>query len=191
MAYFKIKVIMLGSAESGKNNMSRKYFEGLNAVYQKNIGVEIYSRTFQLPSNEDVNISFWNCSSDSKYCLHISTFCRGSAGALIWFDITDRESYLETIKWAQYVKLAGKIPIVLIGNKVDLASNREVSYEEAKKFSEFGNFTAIHNYLLEHDKLLIYLGKGVHKIKKKAEQFACENVLNLLTPVTSETPEIK
>ena len=67
----------------------------------------------------------------------------------------------------------------------------ESNKKEAKKFSEFGNFTAIHNYLLEHDKLLIYLGKGVHKIKKKAEQFACENVLNLLTPVTSETPEIK
>ena len=67
----------------------------------------------------------------------------------------------------------------------------ESNKKEAKKFSEFGNFTAIHNYLLEHDKLLIYLGKGVHKIKKKAEQFACENVLNLLTPVTSETLEIK
>ena len=52
----------------------------------------------------------------------------------------------------------------------------EISKENAKNFSEFGNFTTIHNYLLENDKILIFLGKGIHKIKKKAEQIACENV---------------
>jgi hypothetical protein len=31
-----------------------------------------------------------------------------------------------------------------------------------------------------YNKILLYLGKGVHKIKKKAEQIACDEALNLL-----------
>ena len=50
----------------------------------------------------------------------------------------------------------------------------------ALDFNQFNNFVAIHNYLQEHENLLILLGKGIHKIKKKAEQIACENVISKL-----------
>ena len=53
----------------------------------------------------------------------------------------------------------------------------EVSKNDAKKLSEFANFSAIHEQLLEKEKLLILLGTGIHKIKKKAEQIACENAI--------------
>jgi len=47
-------------------------------------------------------------------------------------------------------------------------------------FNQFNNFINIQTYLQEHDNVLILLGKGIHKIKKKAEQIACENVINKL-----------
>lgn len=53
----------------------------------------------------------------------------------------------------------------------------ETSRSEAIDFSKFGDFQAVQNSLLENDKLLIFLGKGLHKIKKKAEQIACEIAL--------------
>ena len=31
--------------------------------------------------------------------------------------------------------------------------------------------------LLENDKIFVFLGSGIHKIKKKAEQIACEVAL--------------
>ena len=56
----------------------------------------------------------------------------------------------------------------------------ETDKNNALNFSQFNNFINIQNYLQENDSVLILLGKGTHKIKKKAEQFACENVINLL-----------
>ena len=56
----------------------------------------------------------------------------------------------------------------------------ELNPETAINFDKFKNFTNIQQYLLEHDKIFVLLGKGQHKIKKKAEQFACENIINLL-----------
>ena len=31
-----------------------------------------------------------------------------------------------------------------------------------------------------HGKILLFLGEGTHKIKKKSEQYACENALHNL-----------
>jgi dsRNA-specific ribonuclease len=54
----------------------------------------------------------------------------------------------------------------------------EVAKEEAIDLYKFSDFSAIHEKLLDGDKLLILLGKGTHKIKKKAEQLACENAIH-------------
>ena len=66
-----------------------------------------------------------------------------------------------------YLCLGQEIHEVKIGNAID--------------FNMFGSFAKIHAKLAENDgKLFIFMGKGTHKIKKKAEQIACEQTLNKL-----------
>jgi hypothetical protein len=55
-----------------------------------------------------------------------------------------------------------------------------VSINNAKNISEFTTFSDIHQYMCIHGKVLINLGKGLHKIKKKAEQISCEEALRAL-----------
>ena len=52
-----------------------------------------------------------------------------------------------------------------------------VSAEQALLMSDFGDFATVHQYMSEHGKCFILLGKASHKIKKKAEQIACEEAL--------------
>ena len=40
----------------------------------------------------------------------------------------------------------------------------------------------IHQWGEEHEKIFVLLGEGLHKIKKKAEQIACENAIRVLRP---------
>ena len=42
---------------------------------------------------------------------------------------------------------------------------------------QFVSIQDIHNYMSIHGKVLVFLGEGKHKIKKKAEQIACENAV--------------
>jgi dsRNA-specific ribonuclease len=53
----------------------------------------------------------------------------------------------------------------------------EVNHEEADAFSKYGSFAAIQHKLINDDSIFIFMGKGSHKIKKKAEQIACEEAL--------------
>ena len=55
-----------------------------------------------------------------------------------------------------------------------------VSVNHAKNISEFESFASIHQYMCDHGKIFINLGKGLHKIKKKAEQVSCEEALRCL-----------
>jgi dsRNA-specific ribonuclease len=46
---------------------------------------------------------------------------------------------------------------------------------------KFNNYTEIHEYMSLHGKIFVFLGEGKHKIKKKAEQIACENAIHNLS----------
>jgi dsRNA-specific ribonuclease len=44
-------------------------------------------------------------------------------------------------------------------------------------FEKFGSFEEVHRMLRTTSTVLVFLGQGVHKMKKKAEQLACEDAL--------------
>jgi dsRNA-specific ribonuclease len=46
--------------------------------------------------------------------------------------------------------------------------------------TQFHSYGDIHDYLCQHNKLFIFLGGGKHKIKKKAEQLACQTAIEYL-----------
>jgi len=50
----------------------------------------------------------------------------------------------------------------------------------AVNFDKLGSFKAIHELLEKQDKLLVFLSKAEHKIKKKAEQIACDQAIKLI-----------
>jgi dsRNA-specific ribonuclease len=55
-----------------------------------------------------------------------------------------------------------------------------VTHKDAIHIDTLKTFTAIQEYIQTNGKIFLFLGDGKHKIKKKAEQFACEETLVLL-----------
>jgi dsRNA-specific ribonuclease len=52
-----------------------------------------------------------------------------------------------------------------------------VDVRNAIPYEQFNSLPAISKYLETHNKVLVFLGEGTHKIKKKAEQSACCDVI--------------
>ena len=48
---------------------------------------------------------------------------------------------------------------------------------DAKKITQYESYNDIHQIMSENGKIFLFLGEGIHKIKKKAEQIACEQAL--------------
>lgn len=62
----------------------------------------------------------------------------GAAGAIMVYDITRRSSFNHLATWLTDARnhTNPNTVMMLIGNKLDLAKQREVSYEEAEAFSK-------------------------------------------------------
>ena len=55
----------------------------------------------------------------------------------------------------------------------------EVDQKDAIDFKTIGSFENIQKIMDSDEKIFVYLGKGIHKIKRKAEQMACEETLKM------------
>jgi hypothetical protein len=62
-----------------------------------------------------------------------------------------------------------------LGQPIHLAS-----IHQSIHINRFKSFHEIHEYMSVHNKILLFLGEAKHKIKKKAEQIACEEALQYI-----------
>jgi len=66
-----------------------------------------------------------------------------------------------------------------------------LTHANSVDISFFKNFKSIHDYVEQNTKVLIYMGEGQHKIKRKAEQIACNEAIKTIeTLFSSDDKEI-
>jgi dsRNA-specific ribonuclease len=56
----------------------------------------------------------------------------------------------------------------------------ETRKEDAISITRFAKFGDVHSYMSVHKRMFVFLGEGKHKVKKKAEQIACEQAISIL-----------
>jgi len=56
-----------------------------------------------------------------------------------------------------------------------------LKYENSVSITEFHSYNDIHQYMSQNGKIFLFLGEGKHKIKKKAEQIACDEAIKVLS----------
>ena len=81
----------------------------------------------------NVRLLIWDIGGQSQFSSMRNIYFKGSQGAIGVYDITTPESLLRLPGWVSTLKKsAGEVPLVLIGNKVDLApEERRVSQDDA------------------------------------------------------------
>ena len=85
-----------------------------------------------------------------------------------------------------YVELQDKTDndtdkIYIMGLYISFGQNiHNANIDDAIEFKNLKTFKEIHNLLEHNSKLLIFITKSEHKIKKKAEQACCENAIKLI-----------
>jgi dsRNA-specific ribonuclease len=55
-----------------------------------------------------------------------------------------------------------------------------LKHKDARPYSDFNSFSEIQREYMEMGRAFVFLGEGVHKIKKKAEQIACDEAIRAI-----------
>lgn len=97
-------------------------FSEMMGKYLATIGVEVHSCEFEIQESEQrITFQVWDTAGQEKFSgLRDGYYIAGNA-AVIMFDVSSRISYKNVPNWHRdVVRVCESIPIVLVGNKVDI-----------------------------------------------------------------------
>lgn len=137
--HHKFKLIVVGDPGVGKTSIVTKYAKsGFKKSFQLTVGVDITTKTVEVTINGDLRriiLSIWVTAGQERFSFSRLSFYKGAAGGLVVFDLSNRQSFENTPRWMEEVrKKRTSIPLILVGNKLDL-QDRKTSYEEALNFA--------------------------------------------------------
>merc|ERR1712070_672699 len=133
--------IIVGDTAVGKSCLLLQFTDKrFQPVDDLTIGVEFGSRTLTIEENQ-VKLQIWDTAGQEKFRSITRSYYRGAAGALLVYDITRRETFEHLTSWLEDCRKYSNsnIVIMLIGNKCDLESKRQVSKEEGAAFAKEHN----------------------------------------------------
>ncbi len=132
---------MLGDEAVGKTSLIVQHTEHrFEASYKMTIGTDISAKLVEIEkggTKTNVYLIIWDIGGQEKYRILRESYLRGAAGALLVFDLTNKSSYSHVYDWYEEAqKFCGKqIPMLLLGNKFDLETNRVIQKEEGEKLA--------------------------------------------------------
>ncbi|MBY9006847.1 MAG: GTP-binding protein [Candidatus Lokiarchaeota archaeon] len=135
------KLIILGSASVGKTTLVNSFLNKEQKFgYRPTIGMNISMQKYCIQGFKDEIITFliYDYAGQEFFKRVRHEYYTGANCVFIVYDISRRETFDESIDfWFKDAKKElGDIPFVIIGNKVDLESKRQISIEEGKKKAE-------------------------------------------------------
>ncbi|OZC08504.1 Ras family protein [Onchocerca flexuosa] len=96
-------------------------------------------------STVGIDYRIWDTAGQERFLSITTTYYRGADALLLVYDLTNRQSFINIRDWLARIKENAKetVLIILVGNKMDLQSSREVKYEEGKQLAETNNIAFI------------------------------------------------
>jgi len=135
---FKLKMLLLGDAAVGKTSLIKQYIKGSFAKdYKMTIGTDIFTKDI-VTDEHTITLSIWDIAGQDRFKFFRQSFYRGASGAMVVFDLTRYPTFNpNVVNWLKELwNFTGKIPVVLIGNKVDLEDLRNVRQTDVQEFAD-------------------------------------------------------
>ena len=141
MKQWTFKILVLGDMAVGKTSLINQYIEQTFLEdYRPTLGVNIISKDIEIKQiGSLIRLIFWDIAGQDKYENCRQTYYEGCSGALLVYDITRHETFINVeSKWLKDIlnNIKRKCDLLLLGNKLDLKDNRAVSYEEGKDLAK-------------------------------------------------------
>ena len=124
-------IITLGSSEVGKTCIIQRYIDNeFSSSTISTIGIDCKAKIFTINSIK-YKIIYYDTAGQERYLSISSKYIKSANGVILVYDITNQKSFSKIQEWTNNLEKNNKNYIaVLVGNKIDLESKREVSKNE-------------------------------------------------------------
>ena len=133
----KVKVCLLGDPEVGKTSLIRRFVVNkYDDNYLSTLGTRVSKKTMVFPSNHLV-LMIWDLTGQVEFKRVRTTAYLNAEGAIIVGDMSRPGTIKNFPQWKQeLMDIAGEVPFMLLGNKVDLIENKLQASDTMFKWSK-------------------------------------------------------
>jgi Ras-related protein Rab-1A len=132
------KLLLLGDSAVGKSSLLLRFADDTFKENQiSTIGVDWRIKTVELDGKR-IKLQLWDSAGQERFRTIASAYYRGAHGIAIVFDLTDEKTFENVESWLDEVgqNAAPGVRKILIGNKVDLTSERVIDSARARAFAD-------------------------------------------------------
>ena len=141
---YSFKIIIVGDISVGKTSIINRFIENKFTEGIKSTLVnENLKKKIRIDNSTIVTLNIWDTIGDERFRILTHQFYQDSHGALLIFDITNKETFNKLEIWIKDI-IENTPPdciLMIIGNKYDLNENRKISYDEANILSQRFNIS--------------------------------------------------
>uniref|UniRef100_A0A1B6D0L9 Ras-related protein Rab-43 n=1 Tax=Clastoptera arizonana TaxID=38151 RepID=A0A1B6D0L9_9HEMI len=133
------KCVLVGDGGTGKTTFVKRHLTGeFEKKYVATLGVEVHPLVFHT-NRGPIRFNVWDTAGQERFRTITQSYYRSANGVIIVYDITKRSSFLNLQRWIEEVRryTASNVLLVLVGNKCDLETLREVEFAEAEAMCEY------------------------------------------------------
>jgi Ras-related protein Rab-4B len=136
---YVFKIILIGDTGTGKSCILHHFIEGRRrpGAPKYTIGVEYGSRVVTV-AGRALKLKIWDTAGHERFRSVTHSYYRNSQGAVVVYDITDRQTFEHVQFWCHDSRSLGSPDtcVVLAGNKLDRRAERRVDFLEASRVAQ-------------------------------------------------------
>jgi small GTP-binding protein len=158
---------MIGEATVGKSTIKERYLGiEFRPAYLQTVGADFTTKNQVIKENQSINIQIWDLAGQQGFSNIREAFYKGSDGAVLVFDVTNPKTLDNIGYWIKEVKknLNLPIPMILVGNKIDLRENNPNSVTEQKGFQYAEDFSKFFETKMDYIESSAKTGENIDSI---------------------------
>ena len=139
------QILLIGDSSVGKTSLIQRYANGIfKEEYLATVGLDYYTKQ-EMINDITVLVKLWDTAGQERFKALTPNYFRNAEGVVLAYDVTNSESFENLKFWINSIKsnLGEKnifIPIIIIGNKIDMEDMRDITKEDASKFAKENNY---------------------------------------------------
>jgi len=135
---YLLKVVMVGDSGVGKSCLLKRFASReFTGDYISTIGVDFEIKTLEM-DGKTIKLQIWDTAGQERFQNITTSYYRGAHCIILVYDITQLDTFEHVHKWYRQIRehSNSNVQILLVGNKSDLASSRQVPFENAEQMAQ-------------------------------------------------------
>ncbi|CAD8128750.1 unnamed protein product [Paramecium sonneborni] len=143
MFHYCLRLILIGDDFVGKSCIISQFLDQKMCGFHT-LGIDFNVKMLEI-DDKMIKLQILDTNGLKSFQQITRPYYRSAAGAILVYDITDRESFQNVQYWIKECQEYGRqdITILLVGNKVDLEKQRQVSLSDGQQFANENNLLFI------------------------------------------------